>query len=601
MNYLVDKKCYIPNTEVTIRSIVKKEEEPKPIPVFSKNVSNYKVHPSIMKLSRTYPAMKLPRICLSSNVAPVVEMEIDEVENYFKRLKLDFKLCVKKALACTKPSSKLMHLSKEHKSLKQTKVKILPEEIKINQTSNHRKIKTDKHETKNKKEPRQTPSKSPGKGYYAKSPVRSNEKRNLIENSSIEETLPKLVGSETVINCTVPNNRKRKLFATEKCLQQNDKNVREKESAKHTNSDLINAKRKIKSNENISKEEGNSEKMLLMGFNNSFSSPRKKKLSSENSLGRSIAAEARSSNNITPEKYRFNGRKVTEKQHVSKEKTDEESAAKNVIASKTCTYKDAEISGTGKDQNDECESLTSVGRSVPLFVCEICSSVHYNMYELKKHQNKHMRCQFCKIRLRSLENKDYHVENVCKIRKMMNDLPQVRLVKIEHNGIARQRFPAAFIGFSTLPRVENVGVRNRDAISVKTTFFKGFPKRLDIDISEKEQSSIVPDISSNAFVEAFKNEVLRNLLTTFQHSSVGIETQTDTVTNYDIEIIESNKAVIKDLLGYLKMYRIPIKLQPGEFNVTCEYNDKSNSPKNLCFWNDLTPINVKSKTEGCNK
>lgn len=620
MDYLVDKKCYIPNTEVVIRSIVKKEGESKPIPVFTKKTNLYKVHPSIVKVSRMYPKMKLPRSCLSSDVAPIVEMEIDQVENYFKKQRLDFNLCAKKALA----SAKRVNLNKEQKSPKQNKMLVLPKDIKITKISKSKTIgRIDKlQETivcneaiNNIKEPQKTSSRSPRKESYSRSPVRPNVKRKLTESPSKEKTH---VGSETDTNCTTLS---KKRVTTEISLQENSKNVPGREFVKYLNRGAINTKRKINSNEGIPKEKMNDQQTVLSEIKRFPTSPttRKRKLfSAENFSEKNIDGEANVSTNTTPKNTQFDNEKITVKQDPSKDTPIEESKTNHMITSENCSsHKDSDISVSEKDENDDCESLTSVGKSVPLFVCELCNSVQYNMYELKKHQNKHMRCQFCKIRLRSLENKKYHVENVCIIKKMMNDLPHVALIKVEYNETIRKRYPEAFVGFAPLSNEKNVELEDHQEdvriMSIKKALFKECPpERLEIieilsddevlplSVTEKEQPPIIPDISSNVFAKACEKGVLKNLLTLFQRSTSEAGTQTDLPTNCNVKIMESNMALLKDLFKHVNIYNIPVKMQPGEFSVTYDFNVKPKSAKKLCLWKDLSPINIQSKTEDCN-
>ncbi|KAJ8924497.1 hypothetical protein NQ315_007294 [Exocentrus adspersus] len=89
-------------------------------------------------------------------------------------------------------------------------------------------------------------------------------------------------------------------------------------------------------------------------------------------------------------------------------------------------------------------------KSMPVHICEICNSVQYSANELRRHQNSHLRCQLCKLKLRSLELKEKHLKNACPIKNMMNNLPEVRLRKVELNTYTRRKYHEAFTAFPPL-------------------------------------------------------------------------------------------------------------------------------------------------------
>ncbi|XP_018574417.1 uncharacterized protein LOC108913354 [Anoplophora glabripennis] len=591
MDFLVDKKYYIPNTEVSIKGVLKSEELPKIEPDFMKT-SVYELHPSVIKLSRTYPKIKLPKDCLTSDVAPIVQMEINQVENYFKRLKLNFNIHVKNALDSVKRSIKPTKFSKIQKFPKQKKILTLPKVIKITKinepikTKQHYKSATNFNEIENNRsEVCKTPNKSPVKRNN-KSTIHSNVKRKLIESPSTEAVeKPHLKTVHCTDTCiTIPSKKRR--LVTEKCQQETHYCKKTFLNETEVYCSLTTRRQKLIAAANCS-----NKKSVDVGI---FSKS-------------------------TLKKFQNDSKKVDEKYCALKEKMI-------VQPIKIANDKvDLQISSPNKNlanrnenqlnENDEHVSLTSVGRSVPLFVCQICNSVLYNKYELKKHQNKHMRCQFCKVRFRSLENKKRHIENVCLIRKMMSDLPYVSLVKIDYNRIIRQTYSEAFAGFSPLKNMYMTHrEKNSNNSSIKETLFKDLPpERLSIieilsddedlpfSVSDKEQLPIIANISSNVFtnlnLKTSKNELLKNLLTTFPRPSKEIETQTELLTNCHISVTETNEAVLKNLLPYMFMYNIPVKVEPGKFNVTYDYSLKSNPTKKLSLWNELIPINIKSRAE----
>ncbi|KAJ8970891.1 hypothetical protein NQ314_000978 [Rhamnusium bicolor] len=95
-----DAQFNIPNTQATITNAVTQR--------FKKVIKpSYLIHPSVTELSKTYPQVKLPPLCLKSHIAPVVSMEMDEVESYFKRRKLDINVYIKSAFKSSRKFEKL--------------------------------------------------------------------------------------------------------------------------------------------------------------------------------------------------------------------------------------------------------------------------------------------------------------------------------------------------------------------------------------------------------------------------------------------------------------------------------------------------------------
>ncbi|CAH0551965.1 unnamed protein product [Brassicogethes aeneus] len=86
-------------------------------------------------------------------------------------------------------------------------------------------------------------------------------------------------------------------------------------------------------------------------------------------------------------------------------------------------------------------------KSVSIRLCEICNEVFYNIRDLKSHLKKHMKCQFCKLRFKSLQSKERHLDGLCKIRNMMNNLPNIDLHNILLDGSITSKYKEAFIGY----------------------------------------------------------------------------------------------------------------------------------------------------------
>lgn len=49
--------------------------------------------------------------------------------------------------------------------------------------------------------------------------------------------------------------------------------------------------------------------------------------------------------------------------------------------------------------------LHHVKKGVPALICNVCNAVHCNKRDLKRHKQKHFRCQFCKMYLHNMERR----------------------------------------------------------------------------------------------------------------------------------------------------------------------------------------------------
>nr|CAH7726213.1 unnamed protein product [Callosobruchus chinensis] len=105
-------------------------------------------------------------------------------------------------------------------------------------------------------------------------------------------------------------------------------------------------------------------------------------------------------------------------------------------------------------------SALQIGKSVPLYICDICNSVQYSLNVLNKHKLKHLICQFCKVRFKSLEKKEQHLENDCAVKKLKSSclIPcLVALEKLELNRSIRAKYPRAFTSFPPLAVTKDMG------------------------------------------------------------------------------------------------------------------------------------------------
>ncbi|CAG9839424.1 unnamed protein product [Diabrotica balteata] len=67
-------KDEVKTEDVNLKVKATKVEKPHP----------YIVHPSVTAIFKKYPTMRIPTVCINSNISPTVVMKMDEVENYFR-------------------------------------------------------------------------------------------------------------------------------------------------------------------------------------------------------------------------------------------------------------------------------------------------------------------------------------------------------------------------------------------------------------------------------------------------------------------------------------------------------------------------------------
>ncbi|XP_018574419.1 uncharacterized protein LOC108913355 isoform X2 [Anoplophora glabripennis] len=284
------------------------------------------------------------------------------------------------------------------------------------------------------------------------------------------------------------------------------------------------------------------------------------------------------------------------------------------------------------------KSLSYVSNvTLPLYICNICDAVRNNPKDLKKHRNKHLRCQFCRSTFRSLENKAQHIENGCLIKNAMNNIPCVKLLKVETSIDIVKTYPKAFANFSPATNIENSdcceilsseseaefaepSLKPVEHITAKNTMdvieilsdddniptnlynstLQGDPSPTKIP---KLTPSIKPDvkIKNNQFTDSISSNsnemlILKNLLTGFKPLTEK-SVQTHTLDQHSIEVDNHGQtALLTNMKQNLHFFQVPVVIKEGPFNVSYRHLDRPMS-KNLQLWNDLIPVDIKRNTE----
>uniref|UniRef100_A0A6P7GXR1 Dentin sialophosphoprotein-like n=1 Tax=Diabrotica virgifera virgifera TaxID=50390 RepID=A0A6P7GXR1_DIAVI len=406
-----------------------------------KERSKHIVHPSITPIFKKYPSIRLPSVCIKSNISPTVVMGMDEVENYFKKRNLDMQKYINMAL--------------------------------------------------------------------------TNQKRRVAMKSTSKATISNFIKKKTIPE----------YFSALK-------------------------------NSNIDRSESPE-------VSRGVSNLRKRK--------RSISSGSSSSQNV------MKPLQIDTSEDLS-------SSSPSPVPSV--------ISDVGSD--------LSFTQSKEMHMCNICNSVFALAVSLKKHQLKHLRCQFCKFKFTSIKAKDTHLKYNCKVQKIMKSmahLPDIPLQKIEQNVKIRQKFQNTFAAFNLLPKENSTTAKRQTKISniKKPDTDKTATKKLK-DIEIKIRNS---QIYAMGHPEATDNDtkMIKAMLQQYNklNRKINSVAQTHLPTNSFIKFHHSDVSVeLKHLKQNLYYHKIPVEIHYGSsFNASYKYDasfkntNEISKNKKLQKWDDL--------------
>ncbi|KAK9873403.1 hypothetical protein WA026_022463 [Henosepilachna vigintioctopunctata] len=101
---------------------------------------------------------------------------------------------------------------------------------------------------------------------------------------------------------------------------------------------------------------------------------------------------------------------------------------------------------TNSNFNDEdsINSLVTVKYiNKSLSICDICNGILNSAKDLKKHKISHMRCSLCKKVFRTMKETNEHNESGCSIKRIMNNLPSLKLTRCDDIGELSKESPKA--------------------------------------------------------------------------------------------------------------------------------------------------------------
>ncbi|XP_072396342.1 uncharacterized protein [Diabrotica undecimpunctata] len=258
----------------------------------------------------------------------------------------------------------------------------------------------------------------------------------------------------------------------------------------------------------------------------------------------------------------------------------------------------------------------SFAQSKEMHMCNICNSVFSLAMSLKKHQLKHLRCQFCKVKFRSLKTKDIHLNNNCKVQRMMKSmahLPDIPLQKIEQNVKIQKKFQDAFAAFNLVPKKNNTTPKCQTEISkIKKPVADKTPTRtlkndLNIEINIRNSQILNSTIPTENTNDA---KMIKCMLQQYNrlHRKISSVSQTHLPTNALIKFHHTDLSIeLKHLKQNLHYHKIPVEINHApSFNASYKYDasfkNKNEISKNkkLQKWNDLSCCDI-SFSSGLNE
>ncbi|XP_030757644.1 uncharacterized protein LOC115883424 isoform X2 [Sitophilus oryzae] len=279
-------------------------------------------------------------------------------------------------------------------------------------------------------------------------------------------------------------------------------------------------------------------------------------------------------------------------------------------------------------------------KSQTLHICSVCGSVHSTVFDLKRHSRKHMVCQFCKLKFKTLESKQNHIDQECHMKRIMNAGVVVRIEKIDFNRKVREKYKNAFMDFPPLMPLE------REELEInlveQTTEEPKEPEQalqpseeapaleqqdkdasVDVIVLSDEETSVQPVTHPNiaAATENFvqnssvvrpdvriKNNSLLNFLAPNVTDVKLVKNLIDLTKSQCVESKEktvqtdlpSNKNVIihnsegtcsfKNLKEQLKVYKVPVSIHNGSFSISYMFKPIEIPRRKMASWDQL-PVN----------
>lgn len=277
----------------------------------------------------------------------------------------------------------------------------------------------------------------------------------------------------------------------------------------------------------------------------------------------------------------------------------------SVASSSTSTSKPAFIESLGLTPS------TSLAKFPSILICKICNTAQNNVASLKKHHSRHRVCEFCKIKLKSVEKKNNHVEQ-CEVKKILESpAPFVYLDKVERDLSIRKRYRESFVEFNSIPGLEKPPTSkvivieddeetatesSNDVIEVKT---KGA-----ITLVAPTSSSVVRPvigICNDTVLEKLlptelttDQKVVKNIVSMVS-KLCRLETGVQTELENHPPIIKDGICTLKNFKSNLLSYSVPVKISYGNYNVSYISSETDQIKDKSGLWNNLQLVEKRIK------
>ncbi|XP_050305906.1 uncharacterized protein LOC126743026 isoform X1 [Anthonomus grandis grandis] len=268
------------------------------------------------------------------------------------------------------------------------------------------------------------------------------------------------------------------------------------------------------------------------------------------------------------------------------------------------------LSNTSKPDFIQSLGLAPAGEAVvpkSILVCKICGSVHKNVTSLKTHSSRHRICPHCKLKFKSVERKQNHIEKDCETKKILESPGSfISLTRAELDDDLRENYLEAFYNAEIVLRPEEQIVLDDDDDDDDEIILVSDETTKKIPSSEAEQSidsvSIIKPIikiHNNSLLDQLGNntnekEFLNDLVYLFRQKYPAFQSaQTDQpiIKSQDVVFEENGRCRLKNLKELLLTYNVPVSFQNGSLNVSFQpHTPLPNKKCELDTWNDLPLI-----------
>lgn len=278
----------------------------------------------------------------------------------------------------------------------------------------------------------------------------------------------------------------------------------------------------------------------------------------------------------------------------------------SVASSSTNTTKPAFIESLGLTPS------TSLAKFPSILICKICNTAQNNVASLKKHHSRHRVCEFCKIKLKSVEKKNNHVQQ-CEVKRILeNPAPIVYLDKVERDLNIRKRYRETFVDFNLIPGLEKpstskvivieddeetatessndvIEVKSKDAVTLVAPTSSSVVRPIigicnDSVLEKSSPTELTPEQKVVKSIVSMVSKLCR--------LEAGVQTE---IENHPPIIKAEGICTLKNFKSNLLSYSVPVKISYGNYNVTYISSETNQIKDKSGLWNNLELVEKRIK------